>query len=301
MAEQKSVMFFDIDGTLLDHEKNLPNSTKEAIQELKRMGHIVAIATGRGPFMYKDLREELGINTYVSYNGQYVVVEGKEVYTNPLDKSSLKKLTEQALLNEHSVVFMDPNVMKAKVPEHPFITESIQTLKVSLPAYAPLHYEENEIFQTLLFCEEKDEKQYKEAYPEFDFIRWHPYSTDVLPKGGSKANVHLRHVLERINNRLHHEHKRSHIQLMEEEKAVSLPAIAPFDVADLIECCVDKYSTITIHQNRYSVPEGHVDSYIKAKVGAETIKLFIDGKLAAEHLRSWGLHQWIMDINHFLE
>ncbi|GGA85365.1 Cof-type HAD-IIB family hydrolase [Ornithinibacillus halotolerans] len=198
MAEQKSMIFFDIDGTLLDHEKNLPNSTKEAIQELKRMGHIVAIATGRGPFMYKDLREELGINTYVSYNGQYVVVEGEEVYTNPLDKSSLKKLTEQALLNKHPVVFMDPNVMKANVPEHPFITESIQTLKVNLPAYAPLHYEENEIFQTLLFCEEKDEKQYKEAYPEFDFIRWHPYSTDVLPKGGSKANG-IEKAIQKLN------------------------------------------------------------------------------------------------------
>lgn len=134
-----------------------------------------------------------------------------------------------------------------------------------------------------------------------EYIRRKAFSSQYTFTSLEEANVHLRHVLERINNRLHHEHKRSHIQLMEEEKAVSLPAIAPFDVADLIECRVDKYSTITIHQNRYSVPEGHVGSYIKAKVGAETIKLFIDGKLAAEHLRSWGLHQWIMDINHFLE
>lgn len=184
---QQSVIFFDIDGTLLDHEKQLPSSTKEAIQELKRQGHIVAIATGRGPFMYKDLRDELGINTYVSYNGQYVVVEGEEVYGNPLDKTALKRLSENALANEHPLVYMDPNYMKASVPEHPSITESISTLKVAMPSHDPHYYENNNLYQTLLFCTEEEEKQYVDAFPEFDFIRWHRVSMDVLPRGGSKA------------------------------------------------------------------------------------------------------------------
>ncbi len=74
--EQK-VIFFDIDGTLLNHEKELPASTKESVFKLKEMGHIVAIATGRAPFMFADLRKELGIDTYVSFNGQYVVLNGE--------------------------------------------------------------------------------------------------------------------------------------------------------------------------------------------------------------------------------
>ncbi|WP_010093874.1 Cof-type HAD-IIB family hydrolase [Ornithinibacillus scapharcae] len=184
---QQSVIFFDIDGTLLNHDKQLPSSTKEAIQELKRQGHIVAIATGRGPFMYKDLRNELGINTYVSYNGQYVVVEGEEVYGNPLDKTAIKRLSEIALANEHPLVYMDPNYMKANVPEHPRINESISTLKVGMPSHDPLYYENNKLYQTLLFCTEEEENQYVNAFPEFDFIRWHKVSTDVLPNGGSKA------------------------------------------------------------------------------------------------------------------
>ena len=78
---------------------------------------------------------------------------------------------------------------------------------------------------------------------------------------------------------MHHEHKEQHICFMKKEKSVSRPAISPFDAAELIECRVDKYSTVVIKQNHYSVPEGHVGKYIKAKVGAETIKLFIDGEL----------------------
>lgn len=68
----------------------------------------------------------------------------------------------------------------------------------------------------------------------------------------------------------------------------------------MVECRVNKYSTVVIRQNHYSVPEGHVGKYIKAKVGAKEIKLFIDGELVAVHVRNWGLHNWVMDINHYL-
>ncbi|MED4224349.1 Cof-type HAD-IIB family hydrolase [Neobacillus cucumis] len=184
----KSVIFFDIDGTLLDHDKKLPPSTREAIFKLKENGHIVAIATGRAPFMFEDLRKELDINTFVSYNGQYVVLNGKELYRNSLKISSLEKLTDAALQNNHPVVFMDHEDMKANVPEHTYIKESIATLKINrFPTHDPHYYKERELFQTLLFCPEGEEKQYEEEYHDFKFVRWHPVSVDVLPRGGSKA------------------------------------------------------------------------------------------------------------------
>ncbi|WP_071394348.1 Cof-type HAD-IIB family hydrolase [Bacillus tuaregi] len=185
---QQSVIFFDIDGTLLNHHKELPQTTKEAIFRLKEAGHVVAIATGRAPFMFEDLRKELDIHTYVSYNGQFVVLNGEVVYTNPLNISSLVHLTESALHNNHPVVFMDHEDMKANVPEHSYIKESLGTLKLdSLPAHDPHFYKERELYQTLLFCPEGEETQYEREYQDFDFVRWHPVSVDILPKGGSKA------------------------------------------------------------------------------------------------------------------
>ncbi|ALC83896.1 hypothetical protein AM592_22105 [Bacillus gobiensis] len=53
------MIFFDIDGTLLNHDKKILLSTKEAIQALKEKGHEVAIATGRAPFMFEDLYGEV--------------------------------------------------------------------------------------------------------------------------------------------------------------------------------------------------------------------------------------------------
>nr|WP_263323297.1 Cof-type HAD-IIB family hydrolase [Neobacillus sp. Marseille-Q6967] len=185
---ERSVIFFDIDGTLLTHDKKLPYSTKEAIFKLKENGHVVAIATGRAPFMFEELRKELDIHTYVSYNGQYCVLNGEVIHTNPLNIPSLEKLTEMALRNGHPVVFMDHEDMKANVPEHDYITESIATLKVGrFPTHDPHYYKGRDLYQTLLFCPEGEEQQYEQEYKDFDFIRWHPVSVDVLPKGGSKA------------------------------------------------------------------------------------------------------------------
>ncbi|RLL43584.1 Cof-type HAD-IIB family hydrolase [Oceanobacillus piezotolerans] len=195
---KQSVFFFDIDGTLLNGEKKLPASTKESIFKLKEAGHIVAIATGRAPFMYEDLRKELEINTYISYNGQYVVLEGEVLYTNPLNMDELIRLTEIAKANEHPVVFMDHDDMKANVPEHTYITESISTLRIDrFPTHDPYYYRGRDLYQSLLFCMEGEEKPYESEFKAFDFVRWHPYSVDILPRGGSKAKG-IEKVVEKL-------------------------------------------------------------------------------------------------------
>lgn len=197
MTEQ-SVIFFDIDGTLLNHDKELPSSTQKAILKLKEAGHIVAIATGRAPFMFEDLREELGIDTYVSYNGQYVVLNGEVLYTNPLDIPALEELTKVALNNDHPVVFMDHEDMKANVPEHNYINESIETLKIDrFPTHDPLYYKGRDLYQTLLFCPKGAEQQYENEFDAFDFVRWHPVSVDILPKGGSKA-IGIKKIVDQL-------------------------------------------------------------------------------------------------------
>jgi hypothetical protein len=197
MAE-RSIIFFDIDGTLLNREKKLPSSAKEAVFQLKKQGHVVAIATGRAPFMFEPLRQELEIDTFVSYNGQYVVLEGQTIFANPLNPEALRQLTDTALLNGHPVVFMDHDDLKANVPEHDYIHESISELKIDrMPSYDPNYPIGRNLYQSLLFCTEGEEQQYIAAFTDFDFIRWHPLSVDILPKGGSKAKG-IAKIVERL-------------------------------------------------------------------------------------------------------
>lgn len=181
------LIFFDIDGTLLDHDKKLPASTKEAIRQLKQAGHQVAIATGRGPFMFKNIREELDIDSFVSYNGQYVEWKHTPIFKNPISTELLQQLTDFADGNGHPLVYMDVETMKSNTEYHVHIEQSIATLKQRHPAYDAEFYRSRDIYQSLVFCTIEEEPLYRERFPDLDFIRWHPFSMDVLPSGGSKA------------------------------------------------------------------------------------------------------------------
>ncbi|UFU00881.1 Cof-type HAD-IIB family hydrolase [Radiobacillus kanasensis] len=179
------IVFFDIDGTLVNHNKEIPVETIEAVKQLKQNGVYVAIATGRAPFMFEDIREMLGIDSYVSFNGQFVVFEGEVVYKNPLTPSRVEELSEMVNERGQSIVYMNHVEMKATKHDDKFTEEALHSLKFSYPEVDPDFYKKTEIYQSLLFCEKEEE--YQNLYKDLRFVRWHEYSCDVLPEGGSKA------------------------------------------------------------------------------------------------------------------
>lgn len=193
----KKLVFFDIDGTLLDSRKQLPPAAKAAIQSLQQKGIYTAIATGRAPFMFEGLRKELNIDTFVSFNGQYVVLEGEAIYKNPLSREDLGRLAEKAGISGHSLVFLDERTMKANVQYDERIDISLGELKFPHPDYRPDFYLEHDIYQSLLFCKSDEQPIYEEQFQNFTFIRWHDYSTDVLPAGGSKAEG-IQKIMEKL-------------------------------------------------------------------------------------------------------
>lgn len=185
---EKKLIFFDIDGTLLDEDKKLPHSTKHAIKRLQEMGHILAIATGRAPFMFEDLREELNIHTFASMNGSYVVHEGSLVHHQPLDDDELHQLVQLAESFKHPVLFEHGEQLYINTEVTDFVEEGIGALSVHEEAiYSPNCYKNEKMYQSILFCLEEDETIYREQFKKFEFIRFHQNAMDVLPTGSSKA------------------------------------------------------------------------------------------------------------------
>lgn len=112
-------IFFDIDGTLLDGNGgifNLTDRVKTALNRLKSAGHYIFIATGRP---YAFLQSEIlnfGFNGFVLLNGALVIVDGKIIFQNPLDKSEVKKICEYAdsenieyILESHPQIYFRRN------------------------------------------------------------------------------------------------------------------------------------------------------------------------------------------------
>lgn len=184
---ERKLVFFDIDGTLLDANKELPISTIEAIAQLKENGHEVAIATGRAPFMFKNIRDRLNINNFISFNGQFIVTNNEIFYKNPIPLGELESLEKHAHANNHPLIYMDHEGMRVSHENHPHVIKSMADLKIDPPKFGPDYFKNREIYQALIYCEAENEKQYFTTFNNLHFVRWHKYSTDVLPRGGSKG------------------------------------------------------------------------------------------------------------------
>jgi hypothetical protein len=196
MAMGKMV-FFDVDGTLLDEKKKLPASTKAAVRELQKNGIYTAIATGRAPFTISSLLEELNIQSYICFNGQYVVFENEVVYQNPIGREALEKITETAKKHSHSMVYLDEKTVKANVRHDERIAESFGSLKLPHPEYDPEFYKKRDIYQALIFAGEHEDA-YLDGFDDVSFIRWHEFSLDIVPKGGSKAEG-IKQMINRLD------------------------------------------------------------------------------------------------------
>lgn len=186
---RKRIVFFDIDGTLVNEEKVLFEETKRAICRLKENNVYVVLATGRPPFWYGDLRDELGVDSYISYNGQHVVFEGRTLYENPLRRDFLDDLYREMRKRDIPMAFLDELEMVVTMETHPLVEGCFVHLIDEYPEVKDDFHRQRRIFQALIFTDQALEAELKEKYSMFDFLRWHPYSYDLLPAGSSKASA----------------------------------------------------------------------------------------------------------------
>ena len=91
----KNVIFFDIDGTLVDVQRGLVEPsfyTKYAVRQLIDKGNIVIIATGRYIGNINPNIKALNPNGYICANGAYIEYDGKLLFEDPIKKEYLDDL-----------------------------------------------------------------------------------------------------------------------------------------------------------------------------------------------------------------
>jgi len=64
---------------------------------------------------------------------------------------------------------------------------------------------------------------------------------------------------------------------------------------------VDKYATVTVDKNRYSVPWKYAGRRLKTIVHVDRVEIFADGKRLAVHERLFGNNKWSLAPEHYLD
>ena len=93
----------DMDGTLLNDKKELPNDFYDILEQLRKKDIHFVIASGRSFSTLKlNFEGNLDKLDFICDNGAYVVVNEKLVSKSILDSTKLKKLTEKCLELENT-------------------------------------------------------------------------------------------------------------------------------------------------------------------------------------------------------
>jgi transposase len=86
----------------------------------------------------------------------------------------------------------------------------------------------------------------------------------------------------------------------EKEHLISLPAV-PMSNVYISETKVNKYSTVMVDKNHYSVPVSHVRLKVRIEFTIDRVDIFYDGRKIAGHARLFGNNKWQLDPQHYLE
>lgn len=186
--ENRKILFFDIDGTLLSHRTlQIPESAKKSIRKAKEKGHLVFINTGRTISVVNKEIKELGLDGYICGCGSYIEVDGEVIYSNDIDKSKyteiINKIEEYDLdvvLEGREAVYYNRDTstdailtdfIKNNYPVSTYKDENLQFDKMYMK------YGDNENLKD--FCDFTKDL--------FDFIDHGNGGGEMVPKGHSKA------------------------------------------------------------------------------------------------------------------
>jgi transposase len=90
--------------------------------------------------------------------------------------------------------------------------------------------------------------------------------------------------------------------LYDQEKAHLLPLpAAPYSLEVTHGARVDKYATVMVDKNRYSVPCRYVGQKLMVLLRVERVEIYAGGRKVAEHERLFGNNKWGLNADHYLE
>lgn len=116
------------------------------------------------------------------------------------------------------------------------------------------------------------------------------------------ANAHLKKILGTLNATVQKTKGQSAVAMLEEERKFFgvCPAVE-MECASWKNCRVDKYSTISIHTNHYSVPEEFVGKMVEVKVYPDRLNIYYNGQALWSHQRRSTKFRWYLCLGHYLE
>lgn len=85
----------------------------------------------------------------------------------------------------------------------------------------------------------------------------------------------------------------------EKEHLLAMPEHV-FSNLQTVSCKVDKYGTVIVDKNRYSVPSRYTGQPVSVLLGVDSVTVYLGKQKLAVHNRLYGNNKWQLDPDHYL-
>ena len=151
------------------------------------------------------------------------------------------------------------------------------------------------------FCNARSGWEKGNVERSVDYVRGRAFTSRVDFDDIEEARNWLRQVCIDMNAESGSTATENKPQMLEEDINALNPYPGEIGCYELSEYKVDKQSTICIKTNHYSVPDDLVGETVIVRMYSEKIVIHDKThKKVAQHIRSYGSNEWIVDINHYI-
>ena len=184
---QYKIIFFDIDGTLIDmQKKRVSDKTLEMLRLLRKNGVLICLATGRSPVTIPTF-DGVEFDAYLAFNGSLCYTKQQIIFSNPIPSEDVQMLIRNALVlgRPVSVATKDrlaANGTDADLAEYYSFAH--------LPLTVAEDFEEvalQEIYQVMLGCREQDYAAVLNGVSGARIAAWWDRAVDVIPADSGKG------------------------------------------------------------------------------------------------------------------
>ena len=184
---QIKIIFFDIDGTLVDMQtKRITAKTIEALQRLKENGIKICIATGRSPISLPKF-DSVDFDAYLTFNGSYCYDPSGAIFSNPICMEDVQRIIRNAagIGRPVSVATKDrlaANGTDDDLAEYYSFAHQVLTVAEDFEAVC-----QQEIYQVMLGCRVTDYPAILDRVQGAKITAWWDRAVDIIPASGGKG------------------------------------------------------------------------------------------------------------------
>lgn len=193
------IIALDMDGTLLNSEKKITEKTKEALNNVKKKGVKIVLASGRPIDGLKKYLKELDLiedDQYVlSYNGCLVqeTKSGKVIHEIGLtgkDLHYMYELSQKLGVNIHAFSTVN-GLITPKISKYTKVEAELNGIDIKEIEFNEIP--EDEHIVKIMFIDEEDildksiEGIPREVYEKYNVVKSTPYFLEIINKNGNKG------------------------------------------------------------------------------------------------------------------